>query len=55
MSILVIGVNHRTGPLSVLERFALAPDELPKAVESLVSRDNVREAVVVSTCNCIKV
>jgi len=51
MSILVIGVNHRTGPLSVLERFALAPDELPKAVESLVSRDNVREAVVVSTCN----
>ncbi|HWL45318.1 MAG TPA: glutamyl-tRNA reductase [Ilumatobacter sp.] len=51
MSILVLGVNHRTGPLSVLERFALTPDELPKAVTALVDRDTVREAVVVSTCN----
>jgi glutamyl-tRNA reductase len=51
MSILVIGVNHHTGPLSVLERLALPVDELPKAVEAIVSRDNIREAVVVSTCN----
>jgi glutamyl-tRNA reductase len=51
MSILVIGVNHRTGPLRVLERFALTTDELPKAIGSIVSLDNVREAVVVSTCN----
>ena len=51
MSILVLGVNHRTGPLSVLERLTLAPDELPKAVTALVDRDTVREAVVVSTCN----
>jgi glutamyl-tRNA reductase len=51
MSILVIGVNHRSGPLSVLERVTIAPDEVPKAVRSLVSRDNVREVVVVSTCN----
>jgi glutamyl-tRNA reductase len=51
MSILVIGVNHRSGPLSVLERLTLATDELPKAVDALVRRDNVREVVVVSTCN----
>lgn len=51
MSILVIGVNHRSGPLSVLERVTLGPDELPKAVESLAGRDNVREVVVLSTCN----
>ncbi len=51
MSILVIGVNHRSGPLSVLERLTLADDEIPKAVASLARRDNVREAVVVSTCN----
>ncbi len=51
MSILVIGVNHRSGPLSVLERVAMSVDELPKAVGDLVSRDNVREAVVLSTCN----
>ncbi len=51
MSILVIGINHRSGPLSVLERLTLAADEIPKAVASLARRDNVREAVVVSTCN----
>ena len=51
MSILVIGVNHRSGPLSVLERVTLPPDELPKAVDSLVRRDNVREVAVLSTCN----
>lgn len=51
MSILVIGVNHRSGPLSVLERVTLAPTEVPKAVEGLAQLDNVREAVVLSTCN----
>ncbi len=51
MSILAIGVNHRSGPLSVLERVTLAPDEVGKAVEGLAQLDNIREAVVLSTCN----
>lgn len=51
MSVLVIGINHRSGPLSILERVALAGDEVPKAARALADRDNVREAVVLSTCN----
>jgi glutamyl-tRNA reductase len=51
MSILVIGVNHRSGPLSVLERVSVAPDAVPKAVVNLVNRDNIREVAVLSTCN----
>lgn len=51
MSILLLGVNHRTGPLSMLERVSIAEAELAKSVETLVGRDNVREAVVISTCN----
>ncbi len=50
MSILVIGVNHRSGPLSILERVAIAPSEVPKAVDRLARLDNVREVVVLSTC-----
>src|SRR3990170_5548408 len=50
MSIVVIGVNHRTAPLAVLERLAIAQDDLGKAVGGLVSRDNIREAVVLATC-----
>ena len=43
MSIVVIGVNHRTGPLAVLERLAIARDDVAKAVVGLVPRDNIRE------------
>lgn len=55
MSIVVIGVNHRTGPLSLLERVSIPDDGLPKAVHGLVSRQNLNEAVVLSTCNRIEV
>ncbi len=51
MSILVIGVNHRSGPLSVLERVSVSADGIPKAVATLASRDNIREVAVLSTCN----
>ncbi|MCU1389947.1 MAG: hemA [Ilumatobacteraceae bacterium] len=51
MSIVVIGVNHRTGPLSMLERVAVSVESLPKSIASLTSRANIREAVVLSTCN----
>lgn len=51
MSILVVGVNHRSGPLALLERVTIGADDLPKAVARLLQRDNIREAVVLSTCN----
>jgi glutamyl-tRNA reductase len=51
MSILVVGVNHRSGALPLLERVTIAPERLGKAVAGLAQRDNVREAVVLSTCN----
>ncbi len=51
MSILVIGVNHRSGPLDLLERVNIPVDRLGKTVAGLALRDNVREAVVLSTCN----
>lgn len=51
VSIVVIGVNHRTGPLAVLERVSLVDDAITKALHSLQSRDNISETVVVSTCN----
>ena len=38
MSILVIGVNHRSAPLALLERVALGPDAIGKAVVGLATR-----------------
>lgn len=51
MSIVVIGVNHRTAPIELLERVSVSGDELGKAIGGLVSRGNIREAAVLSTCN----
>ncbi len=55
MSIVVIGVNHRSGPLSILERLAIAPGDVAKSVAGLAARDNLREVAVLSTCNRIEV
>lgn len=51
MSIVVFGVNHRTGPLALLERVTIADDAIAKTIHGLMSRPNIREAVVLSTCN----
>ena len=51
MSIVVIGVNHRTAPIELLERVSLSGAELSKAITGLISRPNIREAAVLSTCN----
>lgn len=51
MSIVVIGLNHRSTPLDLLERMTISDAALPKALHNLISRGDVSEAVVLSTCN----
>lgn len=51
MSILIVGVNYRTCPLPVLERARLSADDMVKALITLTSSDDIREAVVLSTCH----
>ncbi|HEY2999532.1 MAG TPA: glutamyl-tRNA reductase [Acidimicrobiales bacterium] len=51
MSVVVIGLNHRTAPLDLLERMAVADGQLPKALHDLCTREHISEALVLSTCN----
>ncbi|MEY3657070.1 MAG: glutamyl-tRNA reductase [Actinomycetota bacterium] len=51
MSIVVIGVNHRTGPVAFLEKVMISEANMPNALRTLSMRDDIREAVVLSTCN----
>ena len=51
MSFVVIGLNHATAPLEVLEQVTVAPDALDKALHDLSMRPYVSEGVVLSTCN----
>jgi glutamyl-tRNA reductase len=51
MPFLVLGINHRTAPVEVREKVVFAGDELPEALGELARVPDVREAVIVSTCN----
>ena len=51
MSLVVIGLNHRTTPVSLLERMAVPAPELPKALHTLERSENLAEVAVLSTCN----
>ena len=51
MSVVVIGLNHHTVPLDLLERMTVDDAHLPKALHDVVGREHVSEAVVLSTCN----
>ena len=50
MSVIVVGLNHRTAPLALLERVAVPSVALPKALADLRSRAALDEVVVLSTC-----
>jgi glutamyl-tRNA reductase len=51
MSLLVLGLNHRTAPIEVRERIVFDAERLPRALASLAALPGLSEALVVSTCN----
>lgn len=51
MSVVVIGLNHRTMPLDLFERMTVDGAHLPKALHDLRSREHLGEVVLLSTCN----
>jgi glutamyl-tRNA reductase len=55
MAIFLLGMSHRTAPVELRERLAFGPSELPEALSSLVDREAIGEASIVSTCNRIEV
>lgn len=48
-------MNHRTVPLALLERMTVDDARLGKALHDVASRDNVSEAIVLSTCNRLEI
>ena len=55
MSILVVGISHKSAPVALLERVALDRDGVEKLLADVVAGDHVSEAVVVATCNRLEI
>ena len=55
MSIVLVGVNHKSAPVEVRERLALTEEACASGLRNLVDGDVVREGLIVSTCNRVEV
>ncbi|MGH3469875.1 MAG: glutamyl-tRNA reductase, partial [Thermocrispum sp.] len=51
MSVLAVGLSHRTAELHTLEQLAVTAAELPKVLHELQEAPDVSEVMVLSTCN----
>jgi glutamyl-tRNA reductase len=51
MHIIVVGLNYRTAPVEVRERFAFSEKDLPIALKQLQQTKSIMECVIVATCN----
>jgi glutamyl-tRNA reductase len=55
MSIVLVGVNHKSAPVEVRERLAFTEDACSNGLRTLVDGEVVREGLIVSTCNRVEV
>ncbi|MFJ6636933.1 glutamyl-tRNA reductase [Streptomyces sp. NPDC091376] len=54
MSLLVVGLSHRSSPVSVLERASLSVDAQNKLLQDTLAAEPAAEAAVLATCNRIE-
>ena len=55
MTILTLGLNHKTAPVVTRERLTFGPDVIVGALRSLTEHTPVDEALILSTCNRMEV
>jgi glutamyl-tRNA reductase len=55
MSILLVGVNHKTATVEVRERLAFNDEACANGLRQLVDGEIVREGLIVSTCNRVEI
>jgi glutamyl-tRNA reductase len=55
MSVLVVGLSHRSATVELLERTSVAADDVTKLLSLAASTEHVDEAVVLATCNRLEV
>lgn len=55
MSVLLVGISHRSAPVAVLERVAITDTDRPKLTDKLMASGSISEVMVVSTCNRVEI
>ena len=55
MSVLVVGMSHRSAPVAVLEQMSMSEQTCAEVTQALLGKDSISEALIVSTCNRVEV
>ena len=55
MSVLVVGISHKSAPVELLERLALDADGTVKLISDVIAGEHVSEATAIVTCNRLEV
>jgi glutamyl-tRNA reductase len=55
MSIVLVGLNHKTAPIEVREQLAFSDEACGESLRALVDGEVVREGLIVSTCNRVEI
>src|SRR6266566_4318412 len=55
MSIVLVGVNHKTAPVEVRELLAFSEKASTEGLRGLVDGEIIREGLIVSTCNRVEI
>ena len=55
MSVLAVGLSHKSAPVALLERAVLTEDALGKLMRDIFHADDVAGSLVVSTCNRVEI
>jgi glutamyl-tRNA reductase len=55
MSIVLVGLNHKTAPVAVRERLAFTEEACAEGLRTLVDGEIVNEGLIFSTCNRVEV
>ncbi|MEC8207449.1 MAG: glutamyl-tRNA reductase [Pseudomonadota bacterium] len=51
MTIVALGINHKTASVELREKVAFSPEQMSEALQQLSGHAHFNEAVIVSTCN----
>jgi glutamyl-tRNA reductase len=55
MSLLAIGLSHRSTPVDLLEKVVIDGEAIPKLLDDLLRAEHVSEALVLATCNRLEI
>lgn len=54
MSIIVVGLSHKTAPVDVREKLSFPEATVPDAFKALMSYEGIKEGLILSTCNRVE-